>query len=407
MPLNAIEGTGTTPGVPAEVPEPQAVLGTLTTSATFLVVSVRDTAGADARVLDVAADIGSLVRAVGFRQSEAGLTCIVGFGSRYWDRVRPGGPRPAHLHPFRAIQGARHDAVATPGDVFFHVRANRQDLVFELTRLLMDALGDDVQVEDHTVGFRYFDSRDLLGFVDGTENPTGRDAAAAAIVGPDDEPDFAGGSYVVVQKYVHDLAAWHALPVEEQERVIGRTKLDDVELDDDVQPSNSHVSLNTIVDEDGVEHDVLRDNMAFGDPSTGEYGTFFIAYADDPSVTELMLERMFVGAPPGNYDRILDVSTAITGSLFFVPSLPLLESLIDGDDPTVTSADLARIAGQGPARADTEDATAGAGPAGGARGTSAPDGGPSSSAPSAPGSTPGSRPTTDDLRIGSLREEPQ
>jgi putative iron-dependent peroxidase len=389
VPLNAIEGTGTSPGVPSDVPEPQAVLGTLTTSAVFLVVSVRDAAGADARVLDVAADIGSLVRAVGFRQSEAGLTCVVGLGSRYWDRVRPDGARPAHLHPFRAIQGARHDAVATPGDVFFHVRANRQDLVFELTRLLMDALGDDVQVEDHTVGFRYFDSRDLLGFVDGTENPTGRDAAAAAIVGLDAEPDFAGGSYVVVQKYVHDLAAWHAMPVEEQERVIGRTKLDDVELDDDVQPSSSHVTLNTIVDEDGREHDILRDNMAFGDPSRGEYGTFFIAYADDPAVTELMLERMFVGAPPGNYDRILDVSTAVTGSLFFVPSLELLESMAEGDDPTVTSADLTRVSERGPANAEvTRPPTTG-------RPTTAPGHGDATTRPD------------DDLRIGSLREEPQ
>jgi putative iron-dependent peroxidase len=388
VPLNAIEGTGTAPGVPADVPEPQAVLGTLTSSAVFLVVSVRDTPGADDRVLDVAADVGSLVRAVGFRQSEGGLTCIVGFGSRYWDRVRPDGPRPAHLHPFRPIQGAKHDAVATPGDVFFHVRAGRADLVFELTRLLMDALGDDVQVEDHTVGFRHVDSTDLLGFVAGTENPPGRDAAAAASVGLDAEPDFAGGSYVVVQKYVHDLAAWHAIPVEEQERVIGRTKLDDVELDDDVQPSNSHVSLNTIVDEDGEEHDILRDNMAFGDPSQGEYGTFFIAYADDPTITELMLERMFVGAPPGNYDRILDVSTAVTGSLFFVPSLELLESMAEGDDPTVTSADLQRVSERGPA--------------------SEADGRPSSSAPPAPGSTHGdATPPHEDLRIGSLREELQ
>ncbi|MGH9054327.1 MAG: Dyp-type peroxidase [Acidimicrobiales bacterium] len=328
MPLNAFEGAASGPGLTAGLPEPQAVLGTLTTSAAFLVVSVGDDPGADRRVLGVVADVGSLVRAVGFRQSEAELTSIVGLGSEYWDRVRePGAARPAQLHPFRPVHGARHDAPATPGDVLFHIRANRRDLVFELTRQLVGALGTDVTVADHTVGFRYFDSRDLLGFVDGTENPTGRAAAAAAVIGTSDEPDFAGGSYVIVQKYLHDLDAWGTLSTEEQERVIGRTKLDDIELADDVQPSNSHVSLNTIVDPDGVEHDVLRDNMAFGDPGTGEYGTYYIAYAADPSVTELMIERMFVGAPPGNYDRILDVSTAVTGTLFFVPSLALLESL--------------------------------------------------------------------------------
>jgi len=339
--LNAFEGAGNSAPAPADAPEAQAVLSTLTTSAAFLVVSVRDMPGAEARVAGVVADVGSLVRAVGFRQSEAGLTCVVGLGSHYWDRVRPpGAPRPVQLHPFRAIRGTRHDAPATPGDVLFHIRANRRDLVFELTRQVVDALGADVRIEDHTVGFRYFDSRDLLGFVDGTENPTGRGAAEAGLIAAADEPDFVGGSYVIVQKYLHDLAAWNAMSTEEQERIIGRTKLDNIELGDDIQPSNSHVSLNTIVDEEGVEHDILRDNMAFGDPATSEYGTYFIAYAADPAVTELMLERMFVGAPAGNFDRILDVSTAVTGTLFFVPSLELLESLAStADAPAVTAAD--------------------------------------------------------------------
>lgn len=339
MPLNAFEGAADAPGLTAGGPEPQAVLGALTTSAAFLVVSIGDSPGADARALEVVVNVGSLVRAVGFRQSEAELTCIVGLGSEYWDRVRPpGAARPAQLHNFRPVHGSRHGAPATPGDVVFHIRANRRDLVFELTRQLVSALGVDVTIEDHTVGFRYFDSRDLLGFVDGTENPTGRAAAKAAIIVADDEPDLAGGSYVIVQKYLHDLDAWGALSTEDQERVIGRTKLDDLELADDVQPSNSHVSLNTIVDAEGVEHDILRDNMAFGDPAAGEYGTYYIAYAADPSVTELMIERMFVGVPPGNYDRILDVSTALTGTLFFVPSLELLESLASGGAPTEPAA---------------------------------------------------------------------
>jgi putative iron-dependent peroxidase len=125
---------------------------------------------------------------------------------------------------------------------------------------------------------------------------------------------------------VHDLDAWHALSVEEQEQVIGRTKLEDIELDDDVKPSNAHNALNTI-DIDGKEVAILRDNMPFGSAAEGVFGTYFIGYARDPSVTEQMLHNMFVGRPEGNYDRILDFSTAVTGSLFFVPSLPLLESL--------------------------------------------------------------------------------
>ena len=241
MSINTTPGDAPTP--PA--PEPQPVLAPLTISAAFLVVSVRDADGADMRVLDVASDINSLVRAVGFRAPELQLSCVVGVGPAYWERIRPAGaPRPAGLHPFKALTGTKHDAPSTPGDLLFHLRANRADLAFELARQIMDALGSDVTVEDYVTGLRYFEARDVLGFVDGTENPTGRSAATAALIDAAAEPDFAGGSYVVVQKYVHDLEAWNALGTAEQERVIGRTKVDDIELADDVQPSNSHVALN-------------------------------------------------------------------------------------------------------------------------------------------------------------------
>ena len=139
------------------------------------------------------------------------------------------------------------------------------------------------QVLDEVHGFKYFDERDLMGFVDGTENPGGRAATAAALIG-DEDSDFAGGSYVIVQKYLHDLTAWNALPVVVQERIIGRTKLDDIELADDVKPSNSHVALNTITDESGEERQIVRDNMPFGRVGTGEFGTYFIGYAATPEV---------------------------------------------------------------------------------------------------------------------------
>ena len=308
------------------------MLAGLSASAVFLVVTVNDRPGADARVRDAAADVNELVSSVGFRQAAAALTCVVGFGAGFWDRIRPAGaPRPAGLHPFTALTGAVHDAPATPGDVLFHIRAERADLTFELSRQIMAVIGPWVRVEDHVSGFRYFDARDLLGFVDGTANPTGRAAGAAALIGAED-PEFTGGSYVVVQKYLHDLAAWQALSTEHQERVIGRSKFDDIELDDAVMPDNSHVSLNTILDADGEEQDILRDNMVFGDAGSGEYGTYYIAYAADPGVPEQMLRNMFIGDPPGNYDHILDVSKAVTGTQFFAPSLDLLESLGDGTD---------------------------------------------------------------------------
>lgn len=310
------------------LPESQAILGGLASSAIFLIVNVTATDLATRTALETASTIGALVRAAGFREPAAGLSCTVSFGSEFWDRIRPAGAnRPKELHPFIPISGMPHDAPATPGDLLFHIKSERSDITFELSRLLMDALGDSITVESSTTGFRYYDSRDLLGFVDGTENPTGHGAHEAALISSTDDAEFAGGSYVVVQKYVHDLTSWAQLTTEEQEAVIGRTKSDNVELDESVQPTNSHVSLNTIEDEAGEEHAILRDNLAFGDPSSGEYGTYYIAYSGKLWVTELMLQRMFVGEPPGNSDRILDVSTAVTGTQFFAPSRTLLESL--------------------------------------------------------------------------------
>lgn len=273
---------------------------------------------------DVIADIGALVRAVGFRDLNGHLSCNVGIGSDAWDRLGLEA-RPAQLHLFAEVRGPAHTAVATPGDVLFHLRAERSDLCFELERLLLNALGDAITVVDEVQGFRYFDARDLLGFVDGTENPTGNALYDAALVGEEDAA-FAGGAYVVVQKYLHNLTAWGALTTEEQERIIGRDKLDDIERDD-ADGRKSHRSLNTIVDADGTEHAILRDNMPFGRPGQGEFGTYFIGYARDLAVIERMLHNMFVGDPPGDYDRLLDYSTAVTGTTFFVPSHDLLESL--------------------------------------------------------------------------------
>ena len=310
--------------------EPQAVLTRITEAAIFLVLTVRP--GAEDRVRDVLAEVSGLKRSVGFRIPEGELTCVVGVGDRVWDRLF-GEPRPAELHAFTELAGSRHTAVSTPGDLLFHIRAHRLDLCFELAQRLTEALRGSAEVIDEVHGFRSFDERDLLGFVDGTENPEGVAAAEAVLVG-DEDPPFAGGSYVVVQRYVHDLDGWDALPVEAQERAIGRTKLSDLELPDEIKPANSHVALNTIVDADGNERQIVRFNMPFGSVGIREFGTYFIGYARTPEVIEQMLRNMFIGDPPGNHDRILDFSTAVTGNLFFVPAADFL------DDPPVPDPSL-------------------------------------------------------------------
>jgi porphyrinogen peroxidase len=334
----------------AESPEPQAVVTPLSTAAIFLVVEVRPGAdNADAvRALCGDDSLAALVRAVGFRDLEGFLSVVTGFSAAAWDRLA-GPPRPAGLHPFREFKSGPRHAVATPGDVLFHIRASRMDLCFELATQIMYKVGDAITVVDEVHGFRYFDERDIIGFVDGTENPVGQDAFDAAIIGPE-EPMFAGGSYVIVQKYLHDMAAWNALTTEQQENIIGRRKLDDIELDDSVKPTSAHNALTTIT-EDGQEVDILRDNMPFGHVGNGEYGTYFIGYARSSATTEQMLQNMFIGRPEGNYDRILDVSTAVTGGLFFVPSVPLLEGLADdGDGDAAADAPEDTPSTAGPAR---------------------------------------------------------
>jgi porphyrinogen peroxidase len=309
---------------PADVAGPpvaQPVLTPLTASAIILVLRIdRD---GESVAHDLLADLSGLARTVAFRSLQGGLAVVAGVGSAAWDRLFAG-PRPAELHPFRPLDGARHRAVATPGDLLFHIRAATMDLCWELASLIVGRLAGAATVLDEVHGFKYFDERDLLGFVDGTENPTGPAAEAAVTIGAED-PTFAGGSYVIVQKYLHDMVAWNALTVEEQELAIGRAKLSNVEMDDDVKPANSHVALNTIIDADGTQRQILRDNMPFGSLGAGESGTYFIGYAATPAVTELMLQRMFLGDPPGNYDRILDFSTAVTGTLFFVPTADFLD----------------------------------------------------------------------------------
>ena len=303
--------------------ESQAVASKLSRTAIFLVATLNEGDDSLDAVRAMCGDLAGFVRAVGFRDLDGGLSCIMGFGSAAWDRLF-GTPRPRELHPFREIRG-QHHAVATPGDILFHIRARSTDLCFELAMQITARLGKAITVVDETHGFKFFDQRDMIGFVDGTENPVGQESLDAVLIG-DEDPAFAGGSYVIVQKYLHDLKGWNALPIERQEAIIGRKKLSDIELEDSVKPSWAHNALASITGEDGEEIKIVRDNMPFGTIGKGEFGTYFIGYSRSPSRIERMLENMFVGNPPGNYDRLLDFSRATTGNLFFVPPATFLGS---------------------------------------------------------------------------------
>jgi putative iron-dependent peroxidase len=319
-------------------PLPQPVTAPLTPAAIFVVVTIDE--GGEADVHDALPDISGLVRAVGFRDTDKHLSVVTSIGSDAWNRLFSG-PRPAELTPFRQLDGPGYHAPSTPGDLLFHIKALSMDMCFELAGRIVKALGA-VTVVDETHGFRFFDNRDLLGFVDGTDNPDGPLAVSATEIGEED-PDFAGGCYVHVQKYVHEMDGWESLSVTEQELVIGRTKLEDIELDDDAKPPNSHIALNVVEDEDGNELKIVRHNMPFGQIGKGEFGTYFIGYSRTATVTEQMLHNMFIGDPPGNTDRILDFSTAVTGGKFFTPIVdflndppPLPDSAPEQEQPLVT-----------------------------------------------------------------------
>jgi putative iron-dependent peroxidase len=301
-------------------PLPQPVLAPLTPAAIFLVATINE--GGEAAVHDALPDLGGLVRAIGFRDPLKNLSLVTSIGSDAWDRLFAG-PRPKDLHPFVELHGARHHAPSTPGDLLFHIRAETLDVCFELAGRVVKAMSGAITIVDEVHGFKFFDNRDLLGFVDGTENPDGPQALSATEIG-DEDPDFAGGCYVHVQKYVHDMTSWESLSVTEQENVIGRSKLEDIEMADDVKPANSHIALNVLEDADGNELKIVRANMPFGEVGTGEYGTYYIGYSRSPEVTERMLQNMFIGDPPGNTDRILDFSTALTGTMFFTPIVDFL-----------------------------------------------------------------------------------
>ena len=318
------------------MPVPQTILTRKTKHALFLVLTIN--AGGEDAVRGMFDVLGSRINSVSSRAPEQALAGIVSIGSDAWDRLFAGN-RPKSLRPFVEYAGDVHTAPATPADLLLHLKADAMDLCYELGRMLMSELGDAVTVVDEVHGFRYFDLRDLIGFVDGTENPVGQAAIDAITVGNED-PAYAGGSYVAIQRYVTDFKEWDSISAEDQEAAIGRTKLDNIEMSDEVKPANSHIALNVVNDVNGEQIDVVRDNMPYGEASgIGDSGTFYIAYSSAPDVTEEMLRKMFIGDPPGNYDRLLDFTTAVTGAQFFTPTVDFFDDLPDAPAAAESDSD--------------------------------------------------------------------
>ncbi|MEQ5208311.1 Dyp-type peroxidase [Proteus sp. fly-1067] len=279
-------------------------------------------------LIDLCNNFSGLIRSMRTRFPELETSCVMGFGTNAWATLFPNQAKPKELNTFKEIKGDTYTAVSTSGDLFFHIRALKVSACYELASIISQKLKNIVTPVDEVHGFRYFDGRSIIGFVDGTENPEYEDERASYAVIGDEDPEFSGGSYAFVQKYIHDMEAWEKQSLIEQEKVIGRHKFNDVELTDEEKEPGSHNVVTNIQDENGDDLKIVRANMPFSNPSKNEYGTYFIGYARYFSTTRRMLENMFAGTPEGHTDKLLKFSTPITGTLFFVPSPEFLDDLV-------------------------------------------------------------------------------
>jgi len=306
-------------------PEPQNVLDYRGDNTIFLVWNFRKDVDISAVFQRICALVLNLNNSGDTRFPDSGASCVMGIGHDAWLRLGLPVPLPKELTNFAPVVGGKHVAVSTPGDLHFHLKGTSSSICYDMAATLAQLLDTVAVPVEEVHGFRYWDGRSILGFVDGTENPKGDKRAFFGLIG-DEEPAYKGGSYLFVQKYIHDLKAFKALPVDQQEKVFGRYKESDVEMPDDIKPANSHIALTNV----GDDLKVIRDNLPFGNMSTNEMGTYFIAYASTFSTVKKMLDNMFIGLPEGNYDRLLDFSTPRTGTLFFVPSASMLKNIASG-----------------------------------------------------------------------------
>ncbi|MDR1440891.1 MAG: Dyp-type peroxidase [Bifidobacteriaceae bacterium] len=273
-----------------------------------------------AAITEFAGRLPSILNSMRIRCPEAALKCAFGFSRKAWDYLFPGGARPRELEDFAGPAGNGFEMPGTPADLFLHLRAGQQAVIYEVVDQLRAFFEPAATALDETQGFRYFEGRAIIGFIDGTEAPSEQDSAEYAIIGEED-PEFAGGSYAFAQKWIHDMAFWKGLSVEEQEKAIGRQKFSDLELEDADKAPNAH-NIAAKIEWNGVEQKIVRMNVPFSDLATGQTGTYFIGYSRRWFVTRDMLTQMLKMG-----DFLLKFSTVLTGQVFFIPSRPLLDEI--------------------------------------------------------------------------------
>jgi len=255
----------------------------------------------------------------------AQIKTAVAFGPELWSKLYE--QAPAGFKQLEPIQGSFNMPVV-PADVLIHIASARADICFALSQSFFEGIRDQVEVLDERVCFRYFDGRDITGFIDGTENPQFPDDRAEVALLGEDAGIFQDGSFIFAQRYAHNLDKWKKLKVDAQEQVMGRTKLESIELDDEVKPANAHIARTVVEDEGGEEMEILRHSLPYGD-GRGDQGLFFIAYTKDLKIIDAMLVRMFGTSGDGIHDRLLHFVTPMDGAYYFAPSEELLEEVLE------------------------------------------------------------------------------
>lgn len=256
----------------------------------------------------------------------AQIKTAVAFGPELWSKLYE--QAPAGFKQLEPIQGSFNMPVV-PADVLIHIASARADICFALSQSFFEGIRDQVEVLDERVCFRYFDGRDITGFIDGTENPQFPDDRAEVALLGEDAGIFQDGSFIFAQRYAHNLDKWKKLKVDAQEQVMGRTKLESIELEDEVKPANAHIARTVVEDEEGEEMEILRHSLPYGD-GRGDQGLFFIAYTKDLKIIDAMLVRMFGTSSDGIHDRLLHFVTPMDGAYYFAPSEELLEEVLEG-----------------------------------------------------------------------------
>jgi porphyrinogen peroxidase len=296
-----------------------AILPEAAQHALYMVINVTNKSG---NIVKQCSLLPTLIESIKKQNKVDSLFASLAFGADYWDAIHPGS-RPQRLKKFIELGAGDISAPATGGDIFLHVHSDRKDMTYVLASEFLKPIKESIDVLDEVDGFHYLDDRDLTDFIDGTENPEGEERSKVALI--DDEPEFNGGSYVLAQRFVHNLPKWQTVADDEQEKVIGRTKPDSIELDEDVMPETSHVSR-VVIEEDGEELEIVRHSLPYGQAS-GDAGLFFLAYSKDNTILEKMLANIFGISGDGLHDHLMNYTAAKSGAYFFAPSVEMLKGL--------------------------------------------------------------------------------